>query len=92
VPVGSGPMVRYLVRFIRTYPNEPDDEHALAGEIECVVNASLGPLCRVRLEMRRELTFFIHPGNIGDSRFVGEGREAGSTALYVLEGFRARYD
>jgi hypothetical protein len=92
IPVEGGPVRRYTVRVIDSYPNEPDGEHELVGNIECYATASFGPFCRAELNVRRQLTYFIHPGNIGDARFVGEGHSEHGDTLYIIEGFRMRYD
>jgi hypothetical protein len=92
VPVEGGPVLRYLVWVIDSYPHEPDGDHELAGNIECYANAGFGPFCRAELSVRRQLTYFIHPGNIGDARFVGEGHSETGNTTYVLEAFRMRHD
>jgi hypothetical protein len=69
------------------------DMIVLHGVFRCYVLADQGPRCEAIISRRDDTrTYHIHPGNLGDGRFVGESYDEDTGITHVVEGFRLRYD
>jgi hypothetical protein len=64
------------------------------GTFRCYVLADHGPRCEVSIITRGGIprTYHIHPGNLGDARFIGESYDEDTGVTHVIEGFRLEYD
>jgi hypothetical protein len=63
------------------------------GSIRCYVLADQGPRCEAIISRGGiPRTFHMHPGNLGDGRFVGESYDEDTGITHVVEGFRLEYD
>jgi hypothetical protein len=82
----------YLIYFRDDFPGNPDLLHVI-GTLKCFVSEGRGPECELTSNYRGgPRTFHIHPGNLGDSRFVGESYDEDTGITHVVEGFRLEYD
>jgi hypothetical protein len=63
------------------------------GNLKCFVSVDWGPECELTSNyLRGPRTYHIHPGNLGDGRFVGEFYDEDTGITHVVEGFRLNHD